>query len=190
MTTPNVPPVIDVRRVFKTMWWIVLIRGILMVAFGLAMIAWPQTALVAFVWLFGIYAVLDGVTSFVHVWRTRSHIGMGVGLGIVSVLAGVVALVWPGATALVMLFLVAAWILLLGVIELAVGVSVRSVPGSGWGWLVASGALAIVLGFVLFAAPVGGIFVMLTFAGALTIASGVALIISAFVARRFAAQAD
>lgn len=187
MTFPG-PNVADVRRAFKTMWWIVLIRGILMVAFGAFMIVWPKPVLVAFVWLFGIYAILDGVASFVHVWRARSHIGMGVGLGIVSVLAGLVALIWPAATAVVVLFIVAAWILLLGVIQMAAGVSVRSVPGSGWGGLVASGVLSILLGFLLFAAPSGGILAILVFVGILTIAAGVALIISAFYARKFANQ--
>lgn len=184
----NGPPVVDVRRVFKTMWWVVLIRGILMAAFGVFMVVWPKPVLIAFVWLFGIYAILDGITSLVHVWRTRSHIGMGVGLGIVSLLAGIIALVWPGATAVVVLFIVAAWILLLGLIQVAAGVSVRSVPGSGWGWFVASGALSMILGFFLFAAPGSGIIAILTFVGAITIASGIALIVSAFYARKFAKQ--
>src|SRR5699024_6243194 len=97
------PPVADVRRAFKTMWWVVLIRGIPMAAFGVFKVVSPQPVLIAFVWLFGIYAIRDGISSFVHVWRTRSHIGMGVGLGIVSLLAGIIALVWPGATAVVVL---------------------------------------------------------------------------------------
>src|SRR5699024_5448485 len=113
MTLPG-PDTIEMRRVFKTMWWVVLVRGLLMVAFGVFMIAWPKPVLIAFVWLFGIYAILDGVASFAHVWRTRSHIGMGIGLGLVSVLAGLVALIWPGVTAVAVLFIVAAWILLLG----------------------------------------------------------------------------
>lgn len=182
------PNITDIRNVFKTMWWVVLLRGILMVAFGIFMIAWPQPALIAFVWLFGIYAILDGVASFVHVWRTRSHIGMGVALGVVSVLAGLVALIWPGVTAVVVLFIFAAWILLLGVIQLAAGVSVRSVPGSGWGWLAASGALLVILGFFLFAAPEGGILAILAFVGVITLISGLALIVGAFFARKFARQ--
>lgn len=182
-------PTFDVRRVFQAMWWIVATRGVLMVLFGILMVAWPETALVAFVWLFGIYAILDGVTSLVHVWRTRSHVGLGLALGIVSIVAGVVALVWPQATAVVMLFILAAWILLLGIVQIAAGIGVRKIPGSGWGWLVASGVAAVVLGVVLFAAPVSGLFVILGFAGALTIISGIALLIAAFYARRVANRA-
>lgn len=177
-----------IRNVFKTLWWVVLLRGILMVAFGLFMIVWPEPALVAFVWLFGIYAIIDGAASLMHVWRTRSNIGMGVALGVVSVLAGLVALIWPGVTAVAALFLFAAWILLLGVIQLAAGVSVRRIPGSGWGWLAGAGALLVILGFLLFAAPSGGILAILTLVGAITIAAGVALIIAAVYARKFARQ--
>src|SRR5699024_5209583 len=111
------PPVVDVRRAFKTMWWVVLIRGILMAAFGVFMVVWPKPVLIAFVWLFGIYAILDATTSIVHAWRTRSPIGRGVGLGIVSLLAGIIALLWPGATAVVALIIVAAWRLLLRPIQ-------------------------------------------------------------------------
>lgn len=174
------------RDVFKTMWWVLLLRGILMLLFGIFMVAWPEPVLLAFVWLFGIYAVLDGVASLVHVARTRSHIGMGVGLGIVSILAGLAALIWPGITAVVVLFIVAAWVLLLGIIQLAAGVSLKSVPGSGWGWAVASGVFSMILGFILFAAPGEGILAILVFVGAMTAASGLALIIFSFVARKFA----
>lgn len=157
-----------------------------MVAFGIFMVAWPQPILVAFVWLFGIYAIADGVASLIHVWRTKSNIGMGTGLGIVSVLAGLIALIWPQATAVVVLMIVAVWILLLGVIQLAAGVSVRSVPGSGWGWMTAAGVMAIILGFTLFAVPEGGILAFLTFVGVMTILSGGFLIISALFVRNVA----
>lgn len=178
----------EVRQVFTTLWWVVLIRGLLMTAFGSFMIAWPEPALVAFVWLFGIYAVLDGAASLVHVWRTRSHIGMGVGLGVVSLLAGAIALIWPNATAVVILLIVALWMLLLGIIQLSAGFALRTLPGSGWGWLAASGVASLVLGFMLFAAPGEGLLAILTFFGVLLAIAGVALIIGAIMARRFVRQ--
>lgn len=185
MTHPGIIPD-DVRNAFKTMWWVVLLRGLLMVAFGVFMVTWPEPALVAFVWLFGIYAIADGVASLAHVWRSKSKVGMGAGLGVVSILAGLIALLWPQATAIVVLLIVAVWILLLGVIQMAAGVTVRSIPGSGWGWMVASGVMAIVLGFILFAVPEGGILAFLTFVGVMTIMSGGFLIISAIFVRNLA----
>lgn len=176
---------LDVRRVFATLWWVSLLRGALMVIFGVIVLVWPEPALVAFVWLFGIYAILDGVASLAHVWRTRSHIGMGVGLGIVSLLAGLVALIWPGVTAVVALFIVAAWLLVLGLIQVAAGVVVRAVPGSGWGWIVGSGVLTMLLGFFLFGAPSSGILALLVLMGVMLIASGLVLMVAAIFARRF-----
>src|SRR5690625_2906049 len=173
------------RSVFTTMWRVLLVRGILMAAFGVVMVAWPEPVLIAFVWLFGIYAILDGAASLAHAWRTRSSIGMGVGLGVVSVLAGLAALIWPNATAVVVLIIVAAWVLLLGLIQLAAGVALKSVPGSGWGWAVASGVSFLILAFVLFAAPGQGILAILVFVGALTTVSGLLLIMAAWAARRF-----
>lgn len=187
MSFPGPEPA-EVRNVFRTMWWVVLIRGLLMAAFGIFMIVWPEPVLVAFVWLFGVYAILDGVASLVHAWKSKSGIGMGAGLGVVSVVAGLVALIWPGATAVVILMIVAVWIILLGIIQISAGIGVRSVPQSGWGWLVASGALSLVLGFLLIAAPGGGLLAILTFYGAMTALAGVALVVASLVARRFVKQ--
>lgn len=157
-----------------------------MITFGVVVLVWPKPALVAFMWVFGFYAILDGVASFVHAWRTRSNVGLSIALGVVSVLAGIVALVWPGATAVVALMIVAVWVILLGVLQLAAGVSVRSVPNSGWGWLAAAGVVLIILGFVLIAAPSGGILAILAFVGGLNIAAGILLVIAAFSVRRAA----
>lgn len=159
-----------------------------MIAFGAVVLMWPEPALIAFMWLFGIYAILDGIASFVHARRTRSNVGLSLSLGVVSVIAGIVALVWPSATAVVALMIVAVWVILLGVLQLAAGVSIRSIPNSGWGWLAAAGATLMLLGFFLIAAPAGGILVILTFVGTLNIVAGILLVIAAIAVRRAASR--
>ena len=91
------------------MWWLVLLRGVLMVLFEIIALVSPGIALLTLVWVFGIYAILDGIAAAALGIRTRGepHWVWTIVQGVVSVVASLVALVWPGVTALALLFLIA-----------------------------------------------------------------------------------
>jgi uncharacterized membrane protein HdeD (DUF308 family) len=97
----------DVTAAVRGLWWLVLLRGILAILFGLFALFTPGTALLALVFVFGAYAILDGVTALVVGIRHRGedrHWVWHVVQGVVSVLAGIIAFVWPGVTVLAILF--------------------------------------------------------------------------------------
>ena len=126
----------NVKSVANAVWWIVLLRGIFMVIFGLIALVSPGIALLTLVWLFGFYAILDGISAVVIGIRTRGEPNWvwTIIQGVVSVLAGVIALVWPGVTALALLFVVAFWAIMLGIGEIAGAFASRrsgSTPGAG-----------------------------------------------------------
>src|SRR2546421_10838768 len=108
---------------FRTMF---LFRGIVAVLFGILALVWPKITLVVLVLLFGIFAVISGITAVAAALRTRGEQGWGLLLfeGIVGILAGVVALVWPGITALVFLYLPAAWAIIICILEVVAPLSV------------------------------------------------------------------
>ncbi len=112
---------------FRTMF---LFRGIAAILFGILTFVWPGLTLFVLVLLFGVFAVVSGVTAVVAALRNREEQGWGFLLfeGILGILAGVVALVWPGITALAFLYLLAAWAILTGVMEL---VAPLGLPMSG-----------------------------------------------------------
>jgi uncharacterized membrane protein HdeD (DUF308 family) len=76
----------------------------------------PGIALLSLIWVFGAYAILDGIAAVALGIRTRGepHWVWTTVQGVVSVLAGLTALIWPGITALALLYVIALWAIMLG----------------------------------------------------------------------------
>lgn len=177
---------------FKQMWWLVLIRGILAVLFGVVALVWPGITVWALVVVFGIYAIVDGVVLVYHSIRDRARLdgwGWWLAMGLVSIAAGIVALVWPAATALVVLYIIAFYAILFGVTGIIGALSFRKVPNSGWGWSLVAGVLAVLLGVVLLIFPGSGIISLIWLLGIYAILFGVLLIVVAFQVRKAAKEA-
>jgi uncharacterized membrane protein HdeD (DUF308 family) len=177
-----------VQSVAKTVWWLVLLRGIFMVLFGIIALVSPGIALLTLVWVFGVYAILDGIAAVMLGIRTRGepHWIWTLIQGVVSVLAGLVALVWPGVTALALLFLVAFWAVMLGVGEIGGAFAARRRGSNAWGWTLAAGVLNVVFGVLLLVWPSSGILTLVWLVGIFALAGGIALIVLAFRVRSVA----
>src|SRR5437016_13127917 len=132
---------------FRTMF---LFRGIAAILFGILTFVWPNLTLSVLVLLFGVFAVVSGITAVAAALRNREVPGWGLLLfeGILGILAGVVALVWPGITALAFLYLLAAWAIITGILEI---VAPLSFPMSGGRALlsVLTGLVSIVFGVLI-----------------------------------------
>jgi uncharacterized membrane protein HdeD (DUF308 family) len=139
-------------------WWALALRAA--AAFLLAVIAFllPGPTLTAIVLIFGVYAVIDGVLALVAAVRgLRKHERWGAMLleGIVGVAAGAIALMWPGIGALALVYVMAAWALVTGVLEIAMAVRLRKVITGEW-LLILSGVLSILLAGLVAAFPLAG----------------------------------
>jgi len=169
-------------------WWLVLLRGIFMAIFGIIALVSPGIALLALVWLFGIYAILDGIAAIAIGIRARGEPQWvwTIVQGVVSVLAGVIALIWPGLTALALLFVVAFWAIVLGIAEIGGAFASRRSGSTAWGWTLAAGILNVVFGVVLLIWPASGILALVWLVGIFTLVGGVALIVLAFKVRSVA----
>lgn len=186
-------PALDAQlgALLKTAWWLVLIRAVLLVAFGIITLSSPGLAVVALVFVFGFYAIMDGVTAVYLGIRSRGterSWGWIVAQGVISVLAGLVALVWPGVTALSLLFVIAFWALVLGVAAIAEGFRSRRTDDR-WGWTVAKGALDVVFGVLLLVWPATGILALLWLVGVFAVVGGIMLAVLAFRIRALAKAA-
>jgi uncharacterized membrane protein HdeD (DUF308 family) len=95
--------------------------------------------------------------------------------GVVGVGAGIVTFLWPDLTALVLLYIIAAWALLTGVLELVAAVRLRKVIQNEW-WLVLSGIVSVLFGLVLIAAPGAGALAVVWLIGAYAIVFGILLV--------------
>lgn len=179
----------NVESLAKTAWWILLIRGVLTAIFGLIALFSPGIALLALVFVFGFYAILEGITAVVLGIRARGteqHWVWAIVQGVISVLAGIVALVWPGLTALALLFVIAFWAIVLGVAEVAHAFAERKAGADPWGWTLAAGILNVIFGIVLLVWPTGGILTLVWLVGIFTLVGGLTLVGWAFRLRALA----
>jgi uncharacterized membrane protein HdeD (DUF308 family) len=161
-------------------WWALVLRGLLAIAFGVLTIMVPSAAVGGFVLIFAIYALVDGIFSLAGLTGTRLKQGRGwlnVLGALLSIAAGIIALVWPGITALALFLVIAIWAIALGILELVFAVTYGSEIEGDWA-IVLSGILWIAFGVILFVWPAAGILAVLAMIASFAIIRGVMLIVA------------
>jgi uncharacterized membrane protein HdeD (DUF308 family) len=167
-------------------WWALAIRGGIAIIFGLAALLRPDIALQALILLFGAYALVDGIFAIVGVFGgTRGGTPRWLLLieGIAGILAGIIAFVLPGLTAIVLLYLIAAWAVVTGIFEIATAIRLRQEIRGEWA-LIVGGALSILFGVLLAViGPVAGLLSLIWLIGVYAVAFGILMLITAFQVR-------
>lgn len=156
-------------------WWAVLLRGVAGIIFGIITFIAPGISLTALVLLFGAYAFVDGIFAFVSAYRRRatgSRWWMLLLEGVAGVGAGVITILWPGISAMALLYLIAAWALVTGGLEIAAAIRLRKVITGEW-LLALSGVLSVVLGVLLVLFPGPGALAVILWIGAFAFVMGV-----------------
>jgi uncharacterized membrane protein HdeD (DUF308 family) len=164
---------------------VLLARGLLAVALGVVSVAWPGITVGAFVILFAVYAFMTAATD-----SARAIAGDRVGpvfgwllLALLSLVSGVVALAWPGITALVLTIWIAAWALTTGAMEIGLAFQRGESAGERTLFLL-TGAVAIVFAFSLFVRPDIGAASLATVFGLFSLVYGVSAVFASFEERR------
>jgi len=137
-------------------WWVPVLRGVLGILFGFLVFAYPSTAVTVFVYLFGAYALLDGVVALALAFDVNRGRGWLILSGIAGIGAGILTFFYPSATALVLVYIVAAWAIITGIFEIAAALEWRQVLSDMW-MLGLAGVLSIILGVLLFSSPSAGL---------------------------------
>jgi len=162
-------------------WWAVALRGVFAIIFALIAFFWPDATLLSFVLFFSAYMLVDGIFGIVAAVRAASNNqrwGLLVLEGIVDILAGVVAFIWPGLTLLFFITLLAVWSLITGILMIVAAFKLN--PAYGRGWLIFSGIVSVLFGVALLIAPLVGAVVLTWWLGAYALVFGVALLVLAF----------
>ena len=150
-----------------------IVRGVLALAVGVIALAWPQVTVLALVILFAVYAFMAGGLEAMRAFSSRSA-GPVAGhllLGLVDLAAGVVALAWPGPTALVLVLIVGSWAVAAGVLETAAAF-VRGEPAGTRALFILGGLVSMAFGVVLFAHPGAGALTLAVLFGLFNLAYG------------------
>lgn len=155
-------------------WWVVVLRGIATLLFGLAALTMPGITLAALILLFGIYSLADGIFAVISVMRKRfGSYWWGVLLqGVVGIGIGIFTLIWPDITAVSLLYVVAVWAIAGGIFQIIGAVRLRKVINNEW-LLAAVGILTVALGLLLIARPVAGILAAIFWIGVYAVMAGV-----------------
>ena len=176
-----------VVHTFRLNWWLLALRGLVAVLFGVLAFMWPGATLITLVWLFGAFALVNGVLSLVLAAKTPKgypKVGSLILGGLIGILAGLLAFVMPGITALGLLILIAAWAIATGVMELVAAVRLRKIINNEW-LLVLAGIASVVFGILLLFQPAAGALVLIWWIGAWALLSGILLMILAFRMRNW-----
>ena len=171
-------------------WWMLLLRGIIAITFGI--LAWiaPRASIAALVLLFGAYVLVDGVIGIVTAISGRKEHEFWWALllwGFIGVVVGFLTFVVPGVTAMVLLFYIAIWAIATGVLEIVTAIRLRNELTGEW-MLVLGGLVSVMFGVILMAHPGAGAFALIWLIGVYAVVFGILLVTFAFRVRNFGRQ--
>jgi uncharacterized membrane protein HdeD (DUF308 family) len=187
-TVPSNPISAQYAEIAKGAWIWSVVRGVLAILFGIiAMVSPIGTAVVLAVFI-GIFAVVDGIVDLVDAIRHRgtSGVGLRVFLGIVSLLFGIIILVWPDKTLAFMVILIAIWSILIGALQIISNIGIRKEAPGAWVWGVVAGAIGVIFGILVLVWPGVGLVSLIWLIGIWAIVFGVALIVLGLQVRKAA----
>jgi uncharacterized membrane protein HdeD (DUF308 family) len=170
-------------------WWAVAVRGVAAILFGVLALVWPGITVFALVIVFGAYALVDGAFTVVAAFgdrdggRTRDRRAWLVARGIAGILTGIVAVFWPGITALALLWVIALWAMVTGVFDIVAAIQLRKQIRREW-LLALSGALCVLFGVLLVVWPAAGVLTVVALIGIAAIAFGITLLMLGLRLRR------
>jgi uncharacterized membrane protein HdeD (DUF308 family) len=170
-------------------WWTLLFRGIAAMLFGLAALFWPGLTLFTLIVFFGAYTFVDGVFAIVTGIRgSGGRRWLLFADGVLGVLVGLIAFFSPGATALVLLYVIAVWAVLTGVLKVVMAIWLRREIDNEW-TMALSGVLWVLLGVVLAVLPGVGLLSLSWLIGVFALGAGLTFLVLAFRVRGQAAPA-
>jgi uncharacterized membrane protein HdeD (DUF308 family) len=173
------------------LWWAFILRGVLGILFGVMVIVFPGIGLTAIILVFAAWALVGGASSLIGAWRSRTQRDWWVGLfeGLAGLAAGIVAILLPAAAALALLFIVAGWAIVTGVLQIWMAVRLRE-QIRGEVWMGLSGLISILFGLFLVIFPGTGILSVLLLVGLFSILMGVPMVLLGWRLRSIHSQAQ
>jgi uncharacterized membrane protein HdeD (DUF308 family) len=152
-----------------------ILRGVFAVLFGIMSLVWPHLTVVTLVILFGAYSLADGIFALFAAMQKRGQWWMLLLEGIAGIAAGIFAFARPGLTALALLYLIAAWAVVTGVLELIEAVKLRTMI-EGEVFLTLAGIASIAFGVLLMMRPAAGALALVWLIGGYALVFGVLMI--------------
>jgi len=168
-------------------WWLLLLRGIAAIIFGLLAFAWPGLTLLTLILFYGAFALVDGVLAIIAAitgGAPGSRWWLAV-VGLLGIAAGLVTFLTPGLTALVLLLFIAGWAIATGVLQIIGAIKLRKEIDNEW-LLILGGIISVLFGACMMLAPGAGALALVWVIGAYSVVTGVIFVALAFRLRKHA----
>jgi len=181
----NVAVVWTVSDTLAHNWWLLALRGLVAIIFGILAFIWPASTLLGLMILFGAFAFVNGILSLMLAAKAPKgypRFGSLILGGILGIIAGVVTFFWPALTAAGLLILIAAWAILTGILEIVAAIRLRKEIVNEW-LLALVGILSVIFGVLLLLQPAAGAVVLIWWIGAYALVFRILLLILAFRVR-------
>jgi uncharacterized membrane protein HdeD (DUF308 family) len=181
----------SVADILTQKWWAIAWRGVFAVIFGVLVSFWPSISLLMLVMLFGAYALADGIFALLSAFekatdktsKPKQTLWPMLLQGVVGIAAGLLTFGWPGISALVLLYLIAAWSIITGIFQIVQAIRLRKEIEGEW-LLVLGGIASVVFGLLLQIFPGAGTLAMVWLIGAYSMTFGILLLFLAFRLRQ------
>lgn len=177
---PGIPTLPGLHALAKN-WWLLLLRGIAGIIFGVLAFAWPGITILTLVIVYGAYALVDGIFAIgaaIRGGEAQSRWWL-ILIGILGIAAGLFSFLQPGLVALVLVTFIGAWSLIHGIFEIVGAIKIRKEIDNEW-WLILSGALSVLFGLVMLFMPGAGALALVWVIGAYSIIFGALFVAFAF----------
>jgi uncharacterized membrane protein HdeD (DUF308 family) len=159
-------------------WWLLLLRGIASIVFGVLAFVWPGLTLVTLVLFYGAFALVDGVIALVAAFTGSARPAPTwwlVIVGLLGIAAGIVTFVMPGITALLLIIFIGCWALVHGIFEIIGAIQLRKEIDNEW-MLILSGIISVLFGVLVLMAPGAGALGLIWAIAAYSIVFGITFI--------------
>jgi uncharacterized membrane protein HdeD (DUF308 family) len=179
------------HQLARMFWSWFLIRGIIAVLIGLLALFMPAATFTALVMLLGVFMLVTGLFTIITAIAQRDvyeNWGWLLASGIVSAGIGILTFVYPMATGVALIYLVAFWALLMGIAEIAIAIQLRR-EITGEGWFIAAGVLSVLFALLILFYPIAGAYTLTVIFGIYALIAGVTLLTVAFRLRNIGRQA-
>jgi len=176
----------SLKELFSTIWWLVLLRGIVVLLMGILLVSRPLPTIMVLVYLLGFYWFFDGIfTLFESIRGRKNHKdwGWGVFVGIISALAGIIVFTQPYISAVIgvtfVIYLVAIMVLISGIWSIITGIRLRKVVSNEWS-MILGGIISALFAILLMSNPLVSAMTLVWLMGLFALIGGIVLIVLSF----------
>ena len=168
-------------------WWMLLLRGIAAIIFGVLAFAWPGMTLLTLIMFYGAFALVDGVLAIIAAiagGAPAPRWWLAV-VGLLGIATGLLMFTMPGLTALVLLYFIAGWAIATGAFQIVGAIRLRKEIDDEW-YLILGGVVSVLFGVGVMMAPGAGALALLWVIGTYAVIMGAILVALAFRLRKLA----